>query len=118
MKQFSALPFKRMIFRGSICNYAAAMAWMVVLATAAVPTACHAKSGESALVLPAGLTQLTALSDSTIAIVTGTGLRGPSIGGTSEPRAPITLWDELRPTAHPPLAANSNSVITINGVLQ
>jgi hypothetical protein len=80
------------------------------------PSICRAENGKSGFILPVALTELTALPDSSIAVITGTGLQAPAVNTT--PLAPIILWDELHPTNQ---QSNINSgivTITVNGVAQ
>src|SRR5580698_303834 len=64
---------------------------------AVTPSICRAENGGTGLIVPVTLTELTALPDSAIAVVTGTGLQAPNLSGNTSPSAPIILWDELRP---------------------
>jgi hypothetical protein len=87
-------------------------------ACAMAPSICHAENGGTGFILPTALTKLTALPDSSIAVVTGTGLQGPTVGGSAISSPPIILWDELRP-ANQESTINSGIVtITVNGVVQ
>lgn len=115
MKQLSSLPVMS----------AASGQWLrkpvfgaALLLALAIPEICLAQVRGSGLILPAAVTNLTALPDSTIAVITGTGLKAPGLSGTSEPRAAITLWDELRPAGQQNTLSTSNTTITINGVVQ
>ena len=118
MKQFSSrldvLAMPRQWLRGSMCG----VVFFAALSAVATPETCLAKGRGLDLISPAAVTNLTALPDSAIAVITGTGLKAPSLSGTGEPRAAITLWDELRPAAQQSNLSNSNSTITLNGVVQ
>lgn len=118
MKQFSSrldvLATPRKWLRGSMCG----VAFFAALLAVAMPGVCLAKGRGLDLISPAAMTNLTALPDSAIAVITGTGLKAPSLSGTGEPRAAITLWDELRPASQQRNLSNSNSTITLNGVVQ
>jgi hypothetical protein len=118
MKQFSTLLCVLAVSRQWLRKPLLEMALLFALSVVGTPTICLAKGGGSDLISPAAVTNLTALPDSTIAVITGTGLKAPSLSGTSQPRAAITLWDELRPAAQQNNLSNSNSTITINGVVQ
>jgi hypothetical protein len=101
----------------------AALCFAAILAGIATPSICRAGSEQSSSVLPVSvlpvaLPGLTALPDSSIAAVTGTGLQAAPITGNTGANTPIVLWDELRP-ATPQTMINSGSVtITVNGVVQ
>lgn len=101
----------------------AALCFAAILAAIAMPSICRAGSEQSSSVfpvsvLPVALPGLTALPDSSIAAVTGTGLQAAPITGNTGANTPIVLWDELRP-ATPQTMINSGSVtITVNGVVQ
>ena len=107
MKKFSAVR----------CGLAAGMVFLAAVAMAPGMARAATTKGRG-LFLPAALTSLTALPDSEIAVVTGTGLRGPAVSGTAEPRAAITLWDELRPAVQQNNLSSGNSTVTVNGVVQ
>ncbi|NNM56153.1 hypothetical protein [Acidocella sp.] len=118
MKQFLSrldmLATPRQWLRRPVCG----VAFLAALSALATPAICLAKVSGLDLISPAAVTNLTALPDSAIAVITGTGLKAPSLSGTGEPRAAITLWDELRPAAQQSTLSNSNSTITVNGVVQ
>ncbi|WP_284258509.1 hypothetical protein [Acidocella aquatica] len=118
MKQFSALQFRLAISGKRLCGCVAVVTVLSAAAIVVTPGVGYAKAGTSDFILPAAVTNLTALPDSTIAVITGTGLKAPSINGAGEPRATITLWDELRPAVQQNSLSNSNSTITVNGVVQ
>ena len=117
MKQFSAVQCKLTRFGKRLCGVTV-VTFLAAAAVVATPGVGHAKAGGADFILPAAVTNLTALPDSAIAVITGTGLKAPSINGTGEPRAAITLWDELRPAVQQNNLSNSNSTITVNGVVQ
>lgn len=101
----------------------AALYVVAILAGMATPSICRAGNEQSSSilpvsVLPVALPGLTALPDSSIAAVTGTGLQAAPVTGNTGANTPIVLWDELRP-ATPQTMINSGSVtITVNGVVQ
>ncbi|HQT43521.1 MAG TPA: hypothetical protein PLD79_05950 [Halothiobacillus sp.] len=82
------------------------------------PSLCYAGTKDTAVIFPVAVTNMTALPDAAIAIVTGTGMRAPAISGNSGQPTSIILWDEMRPTIQQPLTNNSTSTITVNGILQ
>lgn len=106
-----------------IYRVAAGLAIMTAAAGLVLPLACLAQdlpsTGANAnLVFPAALTNLTPLSDRSIAVITGMGLKGPPINGNAGSTPPIILWDELRPTVQRPLTNTSFSTVTVNGIMQ
>jgi hypothetical protein len=99
-------------------KFAKSLVFATCFAVVITPSICHAENGEAGFILPVALTELTALPDSSMAVVTGTGLQGPTVNGNSASSAPIILWDELHP-ANQQSTINSGIVtITVNGVVQ
>ena len=125
MKQFPVLfgtspgPRRRRTYR-----FATILAFATAAVCVAVPSNGRAqdllaKNGQAAVVLPAAVTNLTALPDATIAVVTGMGLKTTqSVNGNAGSAPSIVLWDELRPTVAPPVIGNGATTITVNGVMQ
>jgi hypothetical protein len=88
------------------------------LASVGMPSLCRAQTQNAGVIVPVAVTNMTALPDAAIAVVTGTGMRAPTISGNSGQPTAIILWDEMRPTVQQPLANNATSTITVNGVVQ
>ena len=106
-----------------ICRVAAGLAIMAAAAGMVLPSACYAQNllsagGNANLVFPVGATDLTPLPDAAIAVITGMGLKEPTINGNAGSAPAIVLWDELRPTAQPPLTNDGFSTVTVDGVTQ
>ena len=106
------------VFFDRFNKFAKCFVFAIGFVCAMAPTICHAENGGTGFILPTALSKLTALPDSSIAIVTGTGLQGPTVAGSAILSPPIILWDELRP-ANQASTINSGIVtITVNGVVQ
>lgn len=124
MKQFPlACNASLLRHRPRACRFAAVLMFTAATAFSGLPAACYAQNmqvqsgnNNGGGVTPVAMLSLTPLPDTTIAAVTGTGLKPPSIGNNAG-SGPIILWDELRPKLLPPLTS-STSTITVNGVIQ
>lgn len=118
MKQFpvflNIMNASREWFNGLAKNFIFAACFVIVI----TPSICHAENGKAGFILPVALTELSALPDSSIAVVTGTGLEAPTVSGNSTSSAPIILWDELRPINQQPTMNSGIVTITVNGAVQ
>lgn len=118
MKQFFASQRKLAISGKRLRGYMAILRFLSVAVIAVTPGVGYAKAGAFDFILPAAATNLTALPDSTIAVIARVEPKAPSLNGIGRPRATITLWDELRPAVQQNSLDNTNSTITVNGVVQ
>ena len=100
------------------CKIIASLLLAAYFLFAIMPSVCHAESVKTSLILPVALTELTALPDSSIAVVTGTGLQAPAANGNTTPSAPVVLWDELRPVNQQSTLSSGTVTITVNGAVQ
>jgi hypothetical protein len=67
----------------------------------------------------ASFSGLVPLPDTSMAVITGTGLQSPSFSGNVQPRGAVTLWDEIRPSNLQQRIDDSGIVtLTVNGVTQ
>jgi hypothetical protein len=96
-----------------------AVAVCVVLPSASRAQGFTAATGNAGLILPVAATNLTALPDAAIAVVTGMGLKtAQPVNGNTGSAPSIVLWDELRPSVQQPLIDNGLATVTVNGAMQ
>lgn len=94
------------------------VALAIVFAGGFVSTASFAKSCDDCKAKLISFTGLTPLPNTSMAVITGTGLPLPSLNQNSGPHSAVTLWDEIRPQSPQSLVKNGTVTITVNGVLQ
>jgi hypothetical protein len=94
------------------------IAFMGVFSTSNCFADSVAQDTQSGSVHLASFTGLAALPDSSMALVTGTGLQSPSVTENAVPRGTVTLWDEIRPSNLQQQLNSGTVTITVNGVVQ
>jgi hypothetical protein len=102
----------------NIRNFAAVFIMISIADNFFLPSPCLAQTKDTSLLSLASATNLTALPDASIAVVTGTGLTPPALTIRPDQPPPVVLWDELRPTIQQPLGSTGMSTITVNGAIQ